>query len=47
MSFYNQYSYTVQPNFKFPINESASVQKFSLTDSSGNVFEGKIGEKKS
>lgn len=45
MSFYNQYSYTVQPNFKFPINESASVQKFSLTDSSGNVFEGKIGEK--
>ncbi|MDD2624697.1 MAG: VWA domain-containing protein, partial [Candidatus Riflebacteria bacterium] len=45
MSFYNQYSYTVQPNFKFPIHESASVQKFSLTDSLGNVFEGKIGEK--
>jgi uncharacterized protein YegL/competence protein ComGC len=44
MSFYNNNSYSVQPNFRFPLNERASVQSLTLVDSNGNLFEAKIGE---
>ncbi len=44
-TFDNPYDFTVQPNLQFPIHEKASVQNFSLTDSEGKVYEGKIEEK--
>jgi Ca-activated chloride channel family protein len=42
--FYNPHNVTIQPNIRFPIHEKASVQGFSLTDSSGQIYEGKIEE---
>ena len=44
MSFYNQNSYSVKPNFKFPLNESSSVQSLTLVDADGNLYEARIGE---
>lgn len=42
--FYNPHEETIQPNIRFPVHEKASVQAFSLTDSSGNVYTGTIEE---
>lgn len=42
--FYNPHDVTIQPNIRFPVHEKASVQKFSLTDSQGQTYEGKIEE---
>lgn len=44
MVFYNPHEFTIQPNIKFPVHEKASVQNFSLTDSQGQTYEGKIEE---
>lgn len=44
MSFFNQHAYSVKPNFRFPLNESASVQSLTLVDSEGNLYEARIGE---
>lgn len=44
MVFYNQHDFTIQPNIKFPVHEKASVQNFSLTDSQGQTYEGRIEE---
>lgn len=44
MVFYNPHDFTIQPNIKFPVHEQASVQNFSLTDSQGMTYEGRIEE---
>ncbi|MDD3147744.1 MAG: VWA domain-containing protein, partial [Candidatus Riflebacteria bacterium] len=44
MVFYNPHDFTIQPNIKFPVHEKASVQNFSLTDSEGMTYEGRIEE---
>ncbi len=44
MVFYNPHDFTIQPNIKFPVHEKASVQNFSLTDSQGQTYEGRIEE---
>ncbi len=44
MIFYNPHDFTIQPNIRFPIHEKASVQNFSLTDSTGETYEGRIEE---
>jgi Ca-activated chloride channel family protein len=42
--FYNPHNVTIQPNIRFPIHEKASVQGFSLTDSTGQTYDGAIEE---
>lgn len=42
--FYNPHAVTIQPNIRFPIHEKASVQGFSLTDSTGQTYSGTIEE---
>ena len=44
MVFYNPNDFTIQPNIRFPIHEKASVQNFSLTDSTGQTYAGTIEE---
>ena len=43
--FDNPHDFTIQPNIKFPVHETASVQNFSLTDSQGKTYAGTIQEK--
>lgn len=44
MVFDNPHDFTIQPNIRFPIHEKASVQSFSLTDSTGETYSGTIEE---
>lgn len=44
MVFDNPHDFTIQPNIRFPIHEKASVQSFSLTDSTGQTYSGTIEE---